>query len=279
VSDSHAALAIADGHRRVSQPPLPLKGWRPDRDALLRAASLLAFLLIWQIAAAIAQTATLPPPATVALRIVGETTSGVLLQHLGVTLLRVIVAFVLALLIGAAIGMAMGRWRTVDRLLDGWLVLGLNIPALVTIILCYVWFGLNDVAAIIAVAINKIPTVVVTVREGARAVDERLMQVAQAYRLPAWRRFTRVYLPQLHPYLFAASRAGLSLIWKIVLVVELLGRSEGIGFQLNVFFQLFDIAGILAYTLVFAAVVLAVEAFLLRPLERRLTRWRGAGHA
>jgi NitT/TauT family transport system permease protein len=169
----------------------------------------------------------------------------------------------------------MGRWRTLDTLLDGWLVLGLNIPALVTIILCYVWFGLNDAAAILAVAVNKIPTVVVTVREGARAVDRNLMQVARAYRLSRWTTLSRVYLPQLYPYLMAAARAGLSLIWKIVLVVELLGRSNGVGFQLNVFFQFFDIAGILAYTLVFAAVVLLVEALLLRPLERRLTRWRG----
>ena len=59
-----------------------------------------------------------------------------------------------------------------------------------------------------------------------------------------------------------------------MLVVELLGRSEGVGFQLNVFFQFFDITGILAYTLVFAGVVLAAEGWLLRPLERRLGAWR-----
>jgi len=59
-----------------------------------------------------------------------------------------------------------------------------------------------------------------------------------------------------------------------VLVVELLGRSNGVGFQLNVFFQFFDITGILAYTLVFAAVVLLIEALAMRPLERRLSAWR-----
>lgn len=261
---------------RAMRPPLPAAApWRLDRETTLRTLSLLAFLALWQLAAWLAQSQTLPPPATVFARIAAETASLALPQHLGITLLRVAVAFVLALLIGAAIGIAMGHWKNLDRFLDGWLVLGLNIPALVTIILCYVWFGLNDVAAIVAVAINKIPTVVVTVREGARAIDPRLMQVAHAYRLSRWQTLTKVYLPQLHPYLFAAARAGLSLIWKIVLVVELLGRSEGIGFQLNVFFQMFDIAGILAYTLVFAGVVLAVEGFLLRPLERRLTRWRG----
>ena len=248
--------------------------WRPGRDALLRLASLLLFLLLWQLAATLAEDPTVPMPAVVFARIGSEIASMALPHHLGVTLYRVAVSFAAAMLIGAAIGIAMGRWVVLDRFLDGWLVLGLNIPALVTIILCYIWFGLNDWAAILAVALNKIPTVVVTVREGARAIDPRLMAVAHAYRLPASRKFLRVYLPQLHPYLFAAARAGLSLIWKIVLVVELLGRSEGIGFQLNVFFQFFDIAGILAYTLVFAAVVLLVEALAMRPMERRLNRWR-----
>lgn len=245
-----------------------------EGDGWLRGISLLAFVAGWQVLAAVLESPVLPPPGRVFARLLDEIVSGVLPVHLLVTLGRVALAFLFAMALGTAIGIAMGRWRRLDLLLDGWLVLGLNIPALVTIILCYVWFGLNDAAAIAAVAINKIPTVVVTVREGARAVDPRLMQVAQAYRLPRWRRFTRVYLPQLHPYLFAAARSGLSLIWKIVLVVELLGRSNGIGFQLNLFFQLFDITGILAYTLTFAAVVLLVEAAALRPLERRLTAWR-----
>lgn len=244
-------------------------------DAWLRALSFVVFVGAWQLLAMFLQSPVLPGPGRVVARLIGEISSGVLPGHLFITLGRVVLAFALAMAIGTAIGIAMGRWRRLDLLLDGWLVLGLNIPALVTIILCYVWFGLNDWAAIVAVALNKIPTVIVTVREGARAVDARLMQVAHAYRLPRGRTFTRVYLPQLYPYLMAAARSGLSLIWKIVLVVELLGRSNGIGFQLNLFFQLFDITGILAYTLSFAAVVLLAEGLVLRPLERRLTAWRG----
>ncbi len=246
----------------------------PGRDARLRIASLALFIVLWQLAAWWLQSSTLPSPLTVVARIWEETAAMVLPGHLAITLWRVTVAFAAAMLLGTLIGIAMGRWRVLDVFFDAWLVLGLNIPALVTIILCYVWFGLNDWAAITAVAINKIPTVVVTVREGARAVDARLMQVAQAYRLGRWTTLTRVYLPQLVPYLMAAARSGLSLIWKIVLVVELLGRSDGMGFQLNVFFQFFDIAGILAYTMVFAAIVLLVEGLVLRPLERRLTGWR-----
>ena len=113
----------------------------------------------------------------------------------------------------------------------------------------------------------------VTLREGVRALDSKLDEVAALYRLPKSRRLMYVHLPQLYPYLMVAARSGLALIWKIVLVVELLGRSDGVGFQLGIYFQLFDITGILAYTFAFAGVILAVEASLLRPLEKRATRW------
>jgi len=240
----------------------------------LRALSFLLLLLGWWLLAAVLQSPELPSPAAVAARLWEHALSGELWRHLGATLARVVASFVLAMAVGTALGILLGRSRRLDVFCDGWLVLGLNIPALVTIILCYVWFGLNDVAAVLAVALNKIPTVVVTVREGARAVDRELLDVARAFRVPRLRAFRQVYLPQLYPYLLAAARSGLALIWKIVLVVELLGRSNGVGFRLNVFFQFFDIAGILAYTLAFAAVVLAIEAWLMRPLERRLLGWR-----
>ncbi len=98
--------------------------------------------------------------------------------------------------------------------------------------------------------------------------------MAEVYRLGQAKTLRHVVLPQLFPFIVAAARSGLSLIWKIVLVVELLGRSNGVGFQLYTFFQLFDVASIFAYTLSFVAVVLAIELFALQPLERRVNRWR-----
>jgi NitT/TauT family transport system permease protein len=178
------------------------------------------------------------------------------------------------MLLGVALGILMGRARRWDRALDSLLILGLNIPALVTTILCYIWFGLSESAAILAVVLNKIPMVAINLREGARAVDAQLMEVATLYRLSRAQRFFKVYLPQLYPYLFSSARNGLALIWKIVLVVELLGRSDGVGFQIGSFFHFFDITSILAYSLAFSAVIFLLEAILFRPLENRLNRWR-----
>jgi NitT/TauT family transport system permease protein len=243
-------------------------------DAWIRGLSLLGFFVFWQLAAVLLAKPLLPSPTVVFANLWGHVMEGELLYHLGVTLARVAVSFFIALAIGTAIGILMGRSSRVDGALDGMLVLGLNIPALVTIILCYIWFGLTEAAAVTAVALNKIPTVVVTVREGARAVDPELMEVARVYRVGPLRTLIRVYLPQLYPYLMAAARSGLALIWKIVLVVELLGRSNGVGFQIGTYFQFFDITSILAYTLAFAGVILIIEASAVRPLERHLSRWR-----
>ncbi|NMM37457.1 MAG: ABC transporter permease [Glaciimonas sp.] len=232
------------------------------------------FVCMWQVLATMLESTTLPSPTAVISTLWQEMYAGDLLFHLGMTLRRVAISFVAAMLIGVALGILMGASKNWDRLLDAFLILGLNIPALVIIILCYIWFGLSETAAVIAVTVNKIPMVAVSLREGARAVDKNLLQVAKLYRLSRRDTFFKVYLPQLMPYLFSSARNGLALIWKIVLVVELLGRSNGVGFQIGSYFHFFDITGILAYTLAFALVVFSVEALLLRPLETHLNRWR-----
>lgn len=241
----------------------------------IRAASLIVFIAIWQFAAFFGDSDVLPGPYQVLLKLVGHLQEGELLSDLGATLLRVLISFMLAMALGVALGVVMGRDKNWDAALDGVLILALNLPALVTIILCYLWFGLGEFAAILAVSINKFPIVVVNMREGARAVNQDLLQVSKAFRLDWQRNLFHVYLPQLYPYLLASARSGLALVWKIVLVVELLGRSNGVGFQLGIFFQFFDITSILAYSLAFIAIVMAIEYLLIAPLDRRLMKWRG----
>jgi len=229
---------------------------------------------MWFVAAEFAQSRLLPGPGAVMEYIYEETVHGNLLAELGITLWRVIAAFFVAMVIGSAVGLIMGEMPAVNRVLDPWLIVLLNLPALVIIILAYVWFGLNEAAAIGAVALNKIPNVIVTVREGARSLDPELNEMARAYRMTPWSRFRNVTLPQLQPYFATASRTGISLIWKIVLVVELLGRPNGVGFELHLNFQLFNVTAILGYTLAFVAVMLTIEYLLVQPLERYSTRWR-----
>jgi NitT/TauT family transport system permease protein len=240
----------------------------------LRLVSLVLLIAAWWAGSHFAGARLLPDPQAVGLAIIAEARSGALAFNLGVTLARVVASFVIAMALGTALGLLMGRNRNVDRLGDPWLVVLLNLPALVIIVLAYIWAGLTESAAIAAVALNKLPVATVTVREGARSLDVGLDDMAQVFRMGAWVRLRHVVFPQLAPYLAAAARSGLSLVWKIVLIVELLGRPNGVGFEIGIAFQLFDVTRLLAYAFAFVAVMLVIETFLVQPLERHVSRWR-----
>lgn len=243
------------------------------RGALWPLFSLALLLALWTAAAAIAQSDVLPGPLAVWEAFLREWQLGYL-EDMIATLTRVTGAFCVAMLIGSAVGIWLGMTPRADRLFWSWVIFFLNVPALVTIVLCYVWFGLTETAAVLAVAINKIPNVASTLREGARALSRDLAEMAQVYGMSPLARLRHVVLPQLAPFFAAAARNGLALVWKIVLVVELLGRPNGVGFEIHSQFQLFDVAGIFAYALGFIVIVQAIEWGLLAPWERATRAWR-----
>ena len=239
-----------------------------------RVYSLAALIAVWTLAAALVQSRLLPGPLAVGTTILADLRSGELPFQMACTFGRVIVSFAIAMVLGVIAGYAMGRSKAVDRYADPWLIVLINMPALVTIIFAYIWIGLNETAAILAVAVNKLPNVTVVMREGARALDPELDEMAKAFKFTWLSRIRHVVIPQLAPYLAASSRSGLSIVWKIVLVVELIGRPNGVGFVLGSAFSLFDMTKILSYAISFIVLMLVIESLLVQPLERRAIRWR-----
>jgi NitT/TauT family transport system permease protein len=237
--------------------------------------SLGTFVVLWALAAGIIESRHFPSPGTVLEVLLKEVQTGVLWGHLGITLVRVALAFTLAMIIGAAIGLAIGANKTADKFFDSWLILLLNLPALVIIALCYVWMGTTEATAVTAVAINKIPNVAVQMREGARSLSKDLAEMAHMYGFGARKTLRHVTIPQLAPFFAAAARSGLALVWKIVLVVEALGgHSSGVGHQIHTAFGTYDVPMILAYALAFIIVIQIAELGILQPLQSKVNRWR-----
>jgi NitT/TauT family transport system permease protein len=243
--------------------------------ALTRIASLVVLVAAWQVAALEAGSRLLPAPMAVLRFIIQEAERGDLAHNVGVTLLRVAISFAVAMVLGILLGVALGRSKAADATLDTPLLVLLNTPALVITVLAYVWVGLTETAAILAVVLNKLPNVAVIVREGARNLDPGLDEMARAYRFDQRTWVLDVLVPQLQPYVVTAARSGLSLAWKIVLVVELLGRPDGVGFAINYYFvQSTDVAAIIGYSLVFMTVMIGIDVLLLQRLEAHVRRWR-----
>lgn len=246
--------------------------------------SLGLFGLFWAALAAVkADPTVLPGPVDVAHVFWSELVAGRLPDALLATLLRVAVSFGLAMTAGCLLGFLLGRYRRLDRWADPWVTIFLNLPALVLIVLCYLWIGLNEVAAIVAVTLNKTAMVLVTVRQGVQSFDPALDDLAFVSRLSRRERLRHLVLPQLAPWLAVAARNGIAVIWKIVLVVEFLGRSSGVGFRIHLYFQQFQTAHVIAYSIAFVGVMLVVEHAIIQPWEARSVRWkreaeRGAIH-
>lgn len=239
-----------------------------------RLLSLLSLIIIWQSLSILANSDVFPSIVDILRSFFDHLLNKDLIFHVGITLQRVLIAFLIAMFIGIILGILMGLSSKIDNFFDIFLIIGLNIPALVTIIICYIWFGLTDFSAVLAVIINKVPIVVVNIREGVKSMDKKYLQMAQIYNLSWSDIFRKIYLPQIYPYIMATTRLTISLIWKIVLVVELLGRSDGVGFQIAMFFQDFDIKSIFAYSFAFIFIVILIEKIVLNPIENRVKKWR-----
>ncbi len=264
---------------RYLHPPGDSSGGRTSRftsvsgRALLRLVSLLLLIGCWIVAAGVLSPNVLPGPLATLAFAWRELLSGELAFHLAVTMRRVLLAFAVAMGLGTLLGASIGLSRRFDDLLSAWLVFGLTIPRIVLFVVAYLVFGLNDTAAVMALILTVLPTVVVQVREGTQALDVKLLELARAYRRPPLQVWAQVILPQLMPFLVGTARGALSLAWKMVVLAELIGRTSGIGYQISFYFQMFNMTGILAYGLAMM-LVLAVIDVSFSVVTARAFRWR-----
>ncbi len=259
------------------EPPVALApAARRVEAGVLVAAGTAGLLGAWAVLSWALGGRTLPDPVAVARLLWLDTWSGVLPYHLGVTMARVLLAAAAALAGGGVLGIATGLSPRIDAVLAPWIVAGLAMPRLVVIVVAYLLVGLNEAAAVLATALAVAPGVTVALKEGIRAMDWGLVDMARAFRVPPVRRWRYVVWPQLIPYVAGCVRNALSLSLKMVVFAELMGRSSGLGYQIAFYFQMFNMGQILAYGSA-AVIVAALLELALRLAERRIHRWRSAG--
>jgi NitT/TauT family transport system permease protein len=239
-----------------------------------RILSIASLLVAWLILALVFPPTIVPGPVPVVKAMARNIASGQAFFHLYKTLLRVGFGLILTMLLGIGTGMVMGLSRKGEVFLDSWVMVGLTVPAIVYSIVCLLWFGLNEMAAIIAIGIAAFPAVSISIWQGIKAMDMQLVSMGQAFHLSKSAIIRKIIFPQLLPHILASMRYALGICWKICTTVELIGMSSGVGFQLNYWFGLFSMSQVFAWTLLFLLVMFAIEYLLFKPIEQRLTRWR-----
>lgn len=195
-------------------------------------------------------------------------------SNFSATLEHLFIGFAIAFLLGTVLGVLMGRSRYWNAFFSDYVMLTLTTPGLVFALICLMIFGLSTAAPIFAIVLTAMPHVTVNVVEGVRAIPRELLDMARAYGVDDRTRVQHIILPAVAPYLFTAVRFGFAIAWKITALTELFGGKEGVGIQIRVKYELFNVAGVLAWSFFLVAFALIMERFVLQRLERRFFRWR-----
>lgn len=238
--------------------------------------SISLFLLLWSILSAVVTVDVLPTPAMTMDALMRAFQDGYVWSDIAITLNRTMGAFALAMTVGIVYGSLLGNIRIFQRIFGLWLVIAASIPSLLYLVVIYLMFGLNDVAAVIGGGLVVAPSITYNVWQGMKTLDPDLSEMSRVFGVSPWQSFYRVIVPQTIPFIFAAARLGLALTWKIIIFVELLGRSSGVGYRIQYWYQLFNMERVLASALPFIVLMLLIELIILRNLEGYLFRWRRA---
>lgn len=242
----------------------------------LQVLSLSLLLICWLILSAIVTDNVVPTPWQTWDALLRALNDGYVWTDMAITLNRTLGAFALAMGIGLIYGSLLGSVRIFQRVFGLWLVIAASIPSLLYLVIIYLTVGLNDLAAVIGGGLVVAPSVTYNVWQGMKTLDPDLSEMARVFNVPRWSIFRQVILPQTIPFLFAAARVGLALTWKIIIFVELLGRSSGVGYRIQYWYQLFNMERVLASALPFVVLMLVIELVVLRTLESYLFKWRRA---
>ncbi|MGH2655910.1 MAG: ABC transporter permease [Actinomycetota bacterium] len=195
-------------------------------------------------------------------------------ENLGVTARRVLLGTGGAFLLGSAVGLAMGRIWTVETALHPWVFVGLALPGPLVILFAILAMGLGETTTLAALWTVVTPFVVTLVYGGAKALDPELLEMSSAYRFLRRQRLTHVIIPALLPSLMSGLRVAFAMSWKIVVLIEALSSTVGIGERIHFFFTFNQPAAVLAWTFSFTIIMVLVELLVFQTLDRRLFAWR-----
>jgi len=244
------------------------------QDIGLRVGSIVTLVFIWWVLTLFFPPTLIPNPWDTFAEVATIITTGNFFVEMGNTLRRVLVGFGIAMVVSIPLGIVMGTLRTLESFFEPPVILGLTMPGLIWAVLMIMFFGLTETSAYAAVAVTIFPMLTIGIWQGTKSIDKDLIDMSRVFHAGAWSKVVDVILPQLVSHILAAIRYGLGLAWKVVVVVEMFGFSNGVGYQVVRGFNVFSMKTVLAWAITFLVVMIVIEFGIIGWLERSVTRWR-----
>lgn len=251
---------------------------RQRRDRLERAVTLtspLFLLIVWEVVAVLqlVDVRFFPRPSLVVQQLVTMGASGELWQHLSVTLVRILVGFVIGASGGVVVGLVMGGSRWARAILNPIMASIYPIPKIAIFPLILLVFGLGETSKFVTVAIAVFFLVLFPTISGVMGIPRIYIDAGQNLGARGVAFYRRIALPGALPSIFTGFRVGLGVALIIIVGVEFVGATSGIGYLIWNSWQLFNINRMFAGLLVLAALG-HLSSLALDELQKRLVPWR-----
>ena len=239
-------------------------------------AGAVSIVVVWQILSLLVHPVYIASPADT-VRALGRLAWGSTLWiELLITLMRLVVGLAIGAALGLVLGVAAGLDARVRSFFEAIRWVGMTIPVVILVVLAALWFGLGNVTVIVAVALIVIPTVYINTVAGILAVDTRLVEMGRVYHFPRRLMLGEVYVPGIASPVMAGLTLATGVAVRAVVLTEVMAAMSGIGHAFTRAWVNLETPEMFAWVIVVLALMALIEFAVLRPLKRRVMRWRKA---
>ncbi len=234
---------------------------------------LASIVLAWELIFRLELIRIMPSPLDVAMII--KTRWSVLLDHLGRSLLRVVIGFSLAIMVGVLVGLSMGMNKYANLMMRPLFSLLLPIPTLAWVPILLIVFGFGDLTIIVAIFLGGFFSVAYNTASGVRSIDKDLVLAAKTMGTSRWGLFSKVLLPGSMVSVLAGFRLAIGYSWRALVGAEMLAAtSKGIGHQVFAAWASYSVDVMFAALFVIMLAGFIMEKLLVEPIEKRtVQRW------
>jgi len=234
-------------------------------------------LILWELAGrfGLLNPLLLPTPSAIYQEFIYLWQHQGLLQHLEISTLRALTGFVIGAGLGLLFGVIVGFVYKIERLLDPSIQMLRMLPHLAIAPLFILWFGFGETSKLLLIAKGSFFPLYVNTFLGIRSMDKKLFEVANVLQFSKWSLLTKLIIPSALPHIFLGLRLSLGIAWVGLVVAEMMGSTQGIGFLINDARSMSIITTVFVGIIIFAILGKLSDSLVLW-LERKALSWQNS---
>lgn len=195
-------------------------------------------------------------------------------EHFWTTLKRISMGIIFGGSVGFLLGIAAGLHEDIKNILEPlrWLIM--SVPPVVVVVLAMLWFGMGSTMVVFIISVLVAPNIYINTARGLEMIDKTLVEMARLYKFNFFMLLKHVYTPAIIGPLSAAVVMVTCQGGRTVVMAELLGANDGIGYALGVTRSNLEIPELFAWVLTSLIIVAVFEFILFRPVQNYFMRWK-----